>query len=122
MRADRIRKSIGAENTFFEDIFTYEAARAALKPIVAKVWRHCETTRIRGRTVTLKVKFADFHQITRGHTGASHIATEAELERLGLALLGPVFPAPRGIRLLGVTLSSLGEERLKSGDQLDLKF
>jgi DNA polymerase-4 len=122
VRADRIRKSIGAENTFFEDIFTFEAARAALKPIVAKVWRHCETTRIRGRTVTLKVKFADFHQITRSHTGVSHIATQAELEQLGLALLGPIFPARRGIRLLGVALSSLGEERLNSGDQLNLKF
>jgi len=122
VRADRIRKSIGAENTFFEDIFTFDAARAALEPIVAKVWRHCEATRVRGRTVTLKVKFADFHQITRGHTGVSHIATQAELERLALALLGPVFPAPRGIRLLGVTLSSLDAERLKSGDQLNLKF
>ena len=122
VRADRIRKSIGAENTFFEDLFTFDAARAALEPIVAKVWRHCETTRVRGRTVTLKVKFADFHQITRSHTGVSQIATQVELERLGLALLGPVFPAPRGIRLLGVTLSSLGEERLKCGDQLNLKF
>ena len=122
VRADRIRKSIGAENTFFEDIFTFDAARAALKPIVAKVWRHCEATRIRGRTVTLKVKFGDFHQITRSHTGVSHIATQAELEQLGLALLVPVFPARRGIRLLGVTLSSLGEERLKSGDQLNLGF
>jgi DNA polymerase-4 len=122
VRADRIRKSIGAENTFFEDIFTFDAARAALEPIVAKVWRNCETARIRGRTVTLKVKFSDFHQITRGHTGASHIATQAELERLVLALLGPVFPTRKGIRLLGVTLSSLDAERLKSGDQLNLKF
>ena len=122
VHADRIRKSIGAENTFFEDIFTFDAARAALEPIVAKVWRHCETARIRGRTVTLKVKFSDFHQITRGHTGASRIATQAELERLALALLGAVFPTRKGIRLLGVTLSSLDAERLKSGDQLNLKF
>ncbi len=122
MRADRIRKSIGAENTFFEDIITYDAARAALEPIVAKVWRHCEATRIRGRTVTLKVKFADFRQITRSHTGVSHIETQAELERLGLALLGPIFPARKGIRLLGVTLSTLGGERLNSGDQLHLEF
>jgi DNA polymerase-4 len=122
VRADRIRKSIGVENTFFDDLFTYEAARAALAPLVAKLWRQCETTRIRGRTITLKVKFADFHQITRGHTGVSHIATQAELERLSLALLGPVFPARRGIRLLGVTLSSLGEQRSRSGDQLSLGF
>jgi DNA polymerase-4 len=122
VRADRIRKSIGAENTFFEDLFTFEAARAALKPIIEKVWRHCETARIRGRTVTLKVKFADFRQITRSRTTASPISTQAEFEQLGLALLGPIFPARRGIRLLGVALSSLGEEGLKSGDQLNLQF
>ncbi len=78
--------------------------------------------RIRGRTVTLKAKFADFQQVTRSHTGVSHIETQAELERLGLALLGPIFPARKGIRLLGVTLSTLGGERLNSGDQLNLKF
>ena len=40
--ADRVRKSIGAENTFNADLFTVEEARAALKPIVEKVWRYCE--------------------------------------------------------------------------------
>ena len=95
VRADRIRKSIGAENTFFADIFTFDAAREAMEPILRKSG-DCEATRLRGRTVTLKVKYADFQQITRGHTGVSHIATQAELERLGLALLGPDFPAPKG--------------------------
>ena len=42
VRADRIRKSVGAENTFPADLFTYEAARDALQEIVDNVWRYCE--------------------------------------------------------------------------------
>jgi DNA polymerase-4 len=122
VRADRIRKSIGAENTFFDDLFSFEAARDALLPIIAKVWRHCEATRIRGRTVTLKVKYADFHQITRGHTSAAPVTTQAEFEQVSFALLGPVFPVQKGIRLLGVTMSSLGESQVKAEGQLNLNI
>ena len=120
VRADRVRKSIGAENTFFDDLFSFDAAREALMPIIENVWRHCEATRIRGRTVTLKVKYADFHQITRRHTGAAPVTTQTEFEQLSFALLGPIFPVQKGIRLLGVTMSSLGEERVKPDDQLNL--
>ena len=81
VRADRIRKSIGAENTFPDDLFTFETAHDALRPIIEKVWRYCEGTRIRGRTVTLKVKYADFHQITRSHTGAVLLQRLPETER-----------------------------------------
>lgn len=107
VRADRIRKSIGAENAFFDDIFTFEAARDALRPIIDKVWHYCERGQIRGRTVTLKVKYADFHQITRSRTGPVSIQIREELERLSVTLLEPVFPARMGIRLLGITLSAL---------------
>jgi nucleotidyltransferase/DNA polymerase involved in DNA repair len=43
VRADRKRKSVGAENTFSTDLFTYEAARDALREIVDKVWRSGST-------------------------------------------------------------------------------
>jgi DNA polymerase IV len=110
VRADRIRKSVGAENTFPADLFTYEAARDALQEIVDKVWRYCEGSGIRGRTVTLKVKFANFQQITRSRTGQMQIATRGELEQLSNTLLEPLFPVRRGVRLLGISLSSLAEE------------
>jgi DNA polymerase-4 len=110
VRADRIRKSVGAENTFPLDLFTYEAARDALQEIVDKVWTYCEGSGIRGRTVTLKVKFANFQQITRSRTGQMQISMRNELEQLGNALLQPLFPVERGVRLLGVSLSSLAEE------------
>src|SRR5438105_5339766 len=65
VRANRIRKSVGAENTFSQDLADYEALAAELQPLIEKVWRHCETTGARGRTATLKVKFSDFELITR---------------------------------------------------------
>jgi DNA polymerase-4 len=110
VRADRVRKSVGVENTFPADLFTYQAASEALREIVHKVWSYCEGSGLRGRTVTLKVKFANFQQITRSRTGQLQIRTRNELEQLGNALLEPLFPVARGIRLLGVSLSALATE------------
>jgi DNA polymerase IV len=110
VRADRMRKSVGAENTFPADLFAYEAARDALREIVDKVWGYCESSGIRGRTVTLKVKFANFQIITRSRTGQIPVRTRGELEQLGDALLEPLFPVARGIRLLGISMSSLAAE------------
>jgi DNA polymerase-4 len=107
VRADRVRKSVGAENTFPADLFTRDAARDALREIVEKVWLYCERSGVRGRTVTLKVKFANFQQITRSRTGQIQIGTRDVLEQLGNELLEPLFPVTKGIRLLGISLSSL---------------
>ncbi len=120
VRADRIRKSVGAENTFPVDLFTYEAARDALQEIVDKVWRYCDGSGIRARTVTLKVKFANFQQITRSRTGQMQITTRSELEQLGNALLEPIFPVTKGVRLLGVSLSSLGAEETETEQETTL--
>lgn len=121
VRADRVRKSVGAENTFSTDLTSLEEARDALLPIIEKVWRHCETTSARGRTVTLKVKYADFHQITRSKTCDVPVVNQDQLEQFSFALLEPIFPTEKGIRLLGVTLSSLGEDAY-SDDQLRLSL
>ena len=120
VQADQVRKSAGAENTFAEDLVTFDQAAAALGPIVEKVWRFCDQGGIRGRTVTLKVKFADFRQITRSRTAISPIAREADLAATALALLAPVFPPRRPIRLLGVTLSGLDEGGVEAETQLTL--
>jgi len=113
--ADRVRKSIGAENTFMADLFAVEEARAALKPIVEKVWRHCAGTTLRARTVTLKAKYADFQQITRSRTEQAPFKTQAAVEQTVHTLLESLFPVRKGIRLLGVTLSSLAE--VNGGEQ-----
>jgi nucleotidyltransferase/DNA polymerase involved in DNA repair len=62
------------------------------------------------RTVTLKVKFANFQIITRSRTGPVPVRTRGELEELGNALREPLFAVARGIRLLGISMSSLSAE------------
>lgn len=121
VRPDRIRKSVGAENTFSDDLFTSGEAEIELQPIIAKVWRYCEKSDIRGRTVTLKVKYADFQQITRSRTLPVPVASQAEIADIVETLLQPLFPATKGIRLLGVTLSSLGEDE-QPGDEPQLRL
>lgn len=106
VRPDRERKSIGAETTFFNDLTAFEAAWRELEPLIDKVWRHVEAHQVRARTVTLKVKFADFQIITRSQTGGV-LAAKSELVAAVNHLLLNVFPSPKGIRLLGVTLSNL---------------
>jgi len=122
VRADRIRKSIGAENTFPADLLTYEAARDALREIIDKVWQHCERSGSRGRTVTLKVKFANFRQIARSRTTQTQIGIRSELEEVGNQLLEPLFPVERGIRLLGISLSSLASDEPEGERQVNLSL
>jgi DNA polymerase-4 len=74
VRANRIRKSVGAENTFSTDLTELDAMVADLEPLIDKVWRHSEATSTRGRTVTLKVKFADFEIITRSRSVSSAVS------------------------------------------------
>ena len=110
MRANRIRKSIGTETTFLEDMTSFEAMRDVLAELAARVWRHCEAVRMRGRTVTLKVKYADFQIVTRGRTLPAVIACEEDLGEAGIKLLAPLMPPAKGIRLLGLTVSNLEDE------------
>ncbi|WP_294536148.1 DNA polymerase IV [uncultured Rhodoblastus sp.] len=122
VRPDRERKSLGAERTYLEDLVTFEQAAAALPAIIDKVWRAGEIARIYGRTLTLKVKYSDFRQVTRSRTDVAPIATVAEFERRALALLAPLFPTERGVRLLGLTLSGFGPTARQGEAQLSFEL
>ena len=109
VRANRIRKSVGAENTFFSDLTEFEPMLAELEPLIDKVWSYCEGADNRGRTVTLKVKFANFELISRSRTSSSVVASRDELASTSADLLKALFPIPKAIRLLGVSISGFPE-------------
>jgi DNA polymerase-4 len=120
VRANRMRKSVGAENTFFSDLTEFDAMVAELHPLIDKVWRHCENTGNRGRTVTLKVKFSDFEIISRSCSVATAVGSRGDLQWLAVGLLEAAMPLPKAVRLLGVSLSSLQKEDDEETPQLDL--
>jgi DNA polymerase-4 len=74
--------------------------------VFGKLWAAYHRHGMTARTVTVKVKYANFRQITRSRSCPEAITARAAMEQLALDLLQPQFPPPRGVRLLGVTLSN----------------
>jgi DNA polymerase IV len=103
----RERKSLGGELTYFEDKRGDEELRAALDEIIEIVWERIERNQTKGRTLVLKARYSDFQTITRSRSPGHIIADKAEFAALGHQLLDLVLPAKMGIRLLGLTLSSI---------------
>lgn len=103
---NRERKSIGAEDTFHDDITSLEQARILTSPLADKVWTVCHDRGLFGRTVTLKVKFANFEQITRARSLPGVIRDRHTLGAVVEELLAATFPPRLPVRLLGVTISN----------------
>jgi DNA polymerase-4 len=103
---DRRRKSSGSETTFHEDLSDPDRIEAGVLAMADDVWNWCEKTGGRGRTVTVKIKWADFQQTTRSTSSRWPIDSRAKLHDVSLALIRMVFPPAKGIRLVGVTISN----------------
>jgi len=109
VKPDRPYKSIGAEDTFFDDLSAEADLVAELDRISQTVWRRVSDKGICGRTVTLKVKYQDFKIVTRARSLDRAVFDRAEFLDIGCTLLRTLLPAPKGIRLLGLTLSNLSD-------------
>jgi DNA polymerase-4 len=106
---NRERKSSGSETTFEHDLTDPAQIEAGVLRMAEDVWRWCETRRAFGRTVTVKVKFGDFQQITRSRSQPGAVATFDNLRQTSLGLVRSIFPPAKGIRLVGVTVSNFAE-------------
>ena len=112
VRSDSPLKSVGAERTFDRDLIAQAELVEALDPVIDAAWRRIERAGAVGRTLTLKVKFADFNMITRAQSLAVPIASRAMVAEVGRAILLRALPVPIGVRLLGLTLSGLDLNRV----------
>jgi DNA polymerase-4 len=113
---DREIKSVGHEETFARDITGVEEARREILALSNKVARRMRRKGIRGRTVTLKVKYGDFVQVTRSATLPQGTDDGPEIFSNASRLLLSTEAGKRPVRLLGVSLSQLelrdGEKQL----------
>ena len=107
VRAHRVAKSIGAERTFGQDVTDTDAIFAALDHVAEAAWTRIARSGARGRTVTLKVRFADFRTITRARSIHGCFADRDAFLAAGTNMLRELFPLPMGVRLLGLTLSAI---------------
>ncbi|MBV8520877.1 MAG: DNA polymerase IV, partial [Acetobacteraceae bacterium] len=106
----RERKSVGSETTFERDLTAPADIEAGIKAMADEVWARCEKAEAFGRTVTVKVKFADFRLITRSRSFETVIAHADLLRQTSVALVRTLLPAAKGIRLLGVAVSNFDQK------------
>ncbi|MBV8410385.1 MAG: DNA polymerase IV [Alphaproteobacteria bacterium] len=104
---DRPRKSVGSETTFMQDLGRRKDIEAGISAVLDDVWSYCERTGTAGRTVTVKIKYADFQIVTRSRTLVEPVLSRDTLERTSLELVGTIFPLRKSVRLLGVSLHNL---------------
>ncbi|HEX6217794.1 MAG TPA: DNA polymerase IV [Sphingomicrobium sp.] len=120
VKPDRPYKSVSAERTFDEDLTDPGRLAAELERIAGYAWARIERAEVKGRTVTLKVKYSDFTNISRSKSYPSEVVDQTAFAETGLALLSALHPLPKGIRLLGLGLHNLTEGGNDGPEQLGL--
>jgi len=109
VKPDRIRKSIAAERTFSKDISTENSALELLEKIAEELERRTKKSNVKGKTITLKLKYADFTVQTRSKTLSDFVSTSAEVfPVIQELLLQESLKMP--VRLLGISLSKLNTQ------------
>jgi len=123
VQASRERKSVGAENTFENDLYSEEELERELLAIAEKVWGRISKAKLKAKTLTLKFKYNDFEQHTRSKTIDPYFQSKELFISESKNLLVSEGEFIKGIRLLGLTLSNfIHEEPTKEAVQLVLEF
>lgn len=103
----RERKSMGKEDTFREDVIDIAQLQRKLEPIAQAIAAKLERNELVGRTITLKVKYANFKQITRSHTLTHPTRDPSQLLSSAFQLLTKTKAGVEPVRLVGLSVAKL---------------
>ncbi|MDJ0708584.1 MAG: DNA polymerase IV [Leptolyngbyaceae cyanobacterium MO_188.B28] len=104
---NRIRKSVGAEHSFAEDLTSLDQMGVELERLAQRVAERLDKQKQSGYTLTLKIKYADYQQITRSQTLSEPIRDASAIYGLAQDLLWAHVGDGKKVRLLGITISQL---------------
>ncbi len=104
---NRERKSIGAETSFTKNLDEEQVMLLELENIAQTLQHRLESYQTLGRTITLKVKFADYQLFTRSRTVTAAIGEAQAISQIAKELLATISLEERSVRLLGISLSNL---------------
>ena len=105
----RETKSLAAEDTFPADLTSQIQMEVQLDRIAQLVCARLEKNNLKGRTITLKIKYSDFKQITRNRSLITPVADFKTISETAKQLLASTCPEEKKIRLLGISLSNFGD-------------
>jgi DNA polymerase-4 len=107
---DRESKSSSTENTYAQDLADLEEIRAELDRMARENAAWLERRKLLARTVTVKVRYADFKTVTRSHTLSQHTADADLIASWAVELIARTEAGARPVRLLGVRVTGLVEQ------------
>jgi len=117
----RVRKSVGIENTFSQDLNTRDEMLTELGNLEKALWERVKRHGSYGKTLTLKIKYYDFEQITRSQTFPDYINDSKFVHQAVLDLLNLAdFEKP--VRLFGISISNFKDNEPEGPVQLTLEF
>jgi DNA polymerase-4 len=108
---NRVRKSIGCEESFAEDLVERHDMVKALEEIADSLKKRLERSETSGRTLTLKVKYANYQQVTRSRTLIESVNRVEDIMNIAMELLETTEAEQKNVRLLGLSVSNLDSER-----------
>ena len=119
----RVRKSLGKERTFGEDVDNLPQLTDFLEKLCETVWDELQNKSLEGRTLTVKVKYSDFQQVTRSRSFFTWIPNLKTFTDTAQELLGETEAGSRPVRLVGVSMSAFtGSDYTGEVRQLLLDF
>lgn len=118
---NRVRKSVGIENTFHNDLQTIAEREQELHKLIEGLWKRMQKSGKYGRTITLKMKFNDFKQQTHSKTLLQNIEDVDTITHLAFTLLQEMHIV-KPIRLMGLSTSNLEEKTINQPYQLTIDF
>ena len=110
VKPNRIRKSIGCETTLNQNVIENQKVIELSNQLAIELENRLKTKNIKGKTLTVKLKFEDFEQITRSNTVNFFFGKQNEIKEIAKVLLMEEFPLPKPIRLIGLQISNLNTE------------
>lgn len=123
VKPDRIRKSVGKERTFSEDVSDLEWITDFLDELAGKVSGSMTKMNAAGKTITLKVRYSDFETVTRSYTLPNFTNRAEDLATISKKLLNETEAGIREVRLLGISVSALNlADGGFIGEQLEIPF
>ena len=113
VQPDRETKSLAAEDTFPYDLTTLEEMEAELDKIASTVCNRLQNYGLKGRTITLKIKYSDFKQITRNQSFPIGFDDPETIASTAKSLLAATIVEDKKVRLLGISLSNFADAVVK---------
>ncbi len=125
VQSHRETKSVASEDTFEHDLELIDEMNTELLKIAGRLSTRLQKYKLAGRTLTLKVKFSDFKQITRNHAFEQLVSDDQTIYEAGAQLLSKINLSGKKVRLLGLSISNFtlaSHNREKNGNSTQLKL